>query len=106
MDKRRIEMIKQQFDLIVHNHEEAQIEFWYARDLMPLLGYERWENFDKVISRAMESCQTGRVEVLDHFREATKMVTLGSGSKRSIKDYILNRKQELIEELPLKISKN
>lgn len=91
MDKKRVSQIKEQFDLIVHSDETAKIEFWYARDLMPLLGYERWENFDKAISRAMESCETSGIEVSDHFREVTKMVALGSGSKRSIKDYMLTR---------------
>lgn len=91
MDKKRVSQIKEQFDLIIHSDETAKIEFWYARDLMPLLGYERWENFDKAISRAMESCETSGIEVSDHFREVTKMVALGSGSKRSIKDYMLTR---------------
>ncbi len=91
MDKKRVSQIKKQFDLVIHSDETAKIEFWYARDLMPLLGYERWENFDKAISRAMESCETSGIEVSDHFREVTKMVALGSGSKRSIKDYMLTR---------------
>lgn len=58
---------------------------------MPLLGYERWENFDKTISRAMDSCETSGIEVSDHFREITKMVSLGSGASRSVKDYMLTR---------------
>ena len=58
---------------------------------MPLLGYERWENFDKAIGRAVESCRTSGIEVSDHFREVTKMVRLGSGSQRDIKDYMLTR---------------
>lgn len=29
--------------------------------------------------------------VIDHFREVTKMVQLGSGSKMKIKDYMLTR---------------
>ena len=58
---------------------------------MPLLGYERWENFDKAISRAMESCKTSGIEVSDHFREVTKMVPLGSGAHRPVKDYMLTR---------------
>lgn len=91
MDKKRVELIKQQFDLVLHNHEEANIEFWFARELMPLLGYDRWENFDKAILRAMDSCTTGGIEVFDHFREVTKMVLLGSGSKRGVKDYMLTR---------------
>lgn len=60
---------------------------WLARELMPLLGYERWENFDKAIVRAMESCENSGIEVSNHFREVTKMVYLGSGSKRGIKEY-------------------
>lgn len=91
MDKKRVSQIKEQFDLVIHSDETAKIEFWYARDLMSLLGYERWENFNKAISRAMESCETSGIEVSDHFREVTKMVALGSGSKRSIKDYMLTR---------------
>ena len=58
---------------------------------MPLLGYERWENFDKAISRAIESCETSDIEVSDHFREVTKMVPLGSGAQRPVKDYMLTR---------------
>ena len=49
MDKKRVGQIKEQFDLVIHSDETAKIEFWYARDLMSLLGYERWENFDKAI---------------------------------------------------------
>ena len=47
MDKKRVGQIKEQFDLVIHNDGNANVEFWYARELMPLLGYGRWENFDK-----------------------------------------------------------
>lgn len=89
MDKKRIEIIKEKFDCVIQKHNA--VEFWYARDLMPLLGYERWENFDKAVKRAIESCETSSVAVSDHFREITKMVSLGSGSQREIKDYMLTR---------------
>ena len=80
MDKRRVCQIKEQFDLVVHNEDRLGIEFWYARELMPLLGYERWENFDKSIVRAMESCEIGGVEPSNHFREVTKMIEVGKGA--------------------------
>ena len=91
MDKKKIEQIRQQYDLIIHSAEDAETEFWYARELMILLGYGRWENFDQAVYRAMDSCKTSGVEVSDHFREVTKMITAGKGAKRSIKDYMLTR---------------
>lgn len=91
MDKKKIIQIKEKFDLVIHRNASKTIEFWYARELMSLLGYERWENFGKAICRAVESCENSGIEVSDHFREVTKMVSLGSGSKRNIKDYMLTR---------------
>ena len=91
MDKKRIEQAKQQFDLVLRKDDTSEVEFWYARELMALLGYERWENFDKAIQRAMDSCEVSGIEVENHFREVTKMVPLGSGSQRNVKDYMLTR---------------
>lgn len=43
------------------------------------------------IGLAVESCKTQRSNVDDHFREVTKMVTLGSGATREVQDYMLTR---------------
>ena len=67
------------------------IKFWYARDLMALLGYDRWENFHKAIERAIDSCKASEIEPADHFRSVTKMVQIGSGAERAVKDYMLTR---------------
>ena len=91
MDSRRIEQIKKEFDNAIQITEDEQVEFWYARDLMKLLGYTEWRNFEKAITRAMESCKTGNIEPSDHFVEVNKMVQLGSGAVRKIKDYMLTR---------------
>jgi len=91
MDKRLIETYKSQFDFAANNTNDGNIEFWFARDLMPLLGYQRWENFEVAIKRAAVSCESAGAAVPDHFREVTKMVPIGSGADRSVKDYMLTR---------------
>jgi hypothetical protein len=38
--------------------DEHGNEYWSARDLMPLLGYSKWENFKNVIEVAKENLET------------------------------------------------
>lgn len=91
MDKKIIECKKNQFDDFMQIVEDSEIEFWYARDLMKLLGYEQWRNFENAISKAMESCKSAQIEASDHFAEVSKMVMIGSGAERKLKDYMLTR---------------
>lgn len=91
MDKKTIYAMKNTFDEIVKIIQEEAVEFWYARDLMALLGYDRWENFHKAIERAIDSCKASEIEPADHFRSVTKMVQIGSGAERAVKDYMLTR---------------
>lgn len=93
MDKNKVVLLKTSFDGIaqIYQSDAESVEYWLARDLMTILGYERWENFDKAINRAMDSCRTSEIPVENHFREVTKMVPLGSGAVRPVKDYMLTR---------------
>jgi DNA-damage-inducible protein D len=66
-------------------------EYWPARELAAVLDYTKWENFSKVIDRAMLACRNSGFEVTDHFPDVKKMVDIGSGTKRRVKDYELTR---------------
>lgn len=94
MEINRITSYTESFNAIA-NHIEGEngekVEVWFARDLQSRLGYARWENFQVAIGRAVESCKSQNINVDDHFREVTKMVTLGSGAQREIQDYMLTR---------------
>src|SRR3989344_3156835 len=79
-----------EFESIKHI-DENNIEFWTARELFPLLGYSRWESFEEVIGRARKSALNSGQIVENHFRDLTKMVDIGSNTKRAIKDWKLDR---------------
>ncbi len=94
MDIQKIQQYKSAFDLIakdIKDDEGNTIEVWYARELQQVLGYARWENFVVAIGRAMESCKTLGINVDDHFREVTKMITLAKGAQREVQDFMLTR---------------
>ena len=91
MNKQQIATLKQDFDQHTHQLDDSGIEFCYARDLMILLGYERWENFSKVVEKAKKACENSGVPVHDHFRDVTKMVSIGSGAERPVSDTMMTR---------------
>jgi DNA-damage-inducible protein D len=70
---------------------EQEREFWRARDLADVLGYTQWRNFEQAISRAIRACRTSGQDPADHFAEISKLITIGKGGQRHVKDYQLSR---------------
>lgn len=68
------------------------VEYWSARDLMPLLGYDYWQNFQHVIKKAMKSATENGLVLADHFSDTTKVIAAGKGAKMSVKDYNLSKR--------------
>lgn len=70
---------------------EQELEYWSARDLMHVLGYKTWSNFEVAIRRAKDACAKSGYPVTDHFVGAGKKVSTGSGAVREINDILLTR---------------
>jgi len=67
------------------------VECWSARELQFLLGYSKWENFEKVIQKAKEACQYAGEEVLYHFPDVRKTILMPKGAEKEIEDILLTR---------------
>lgn len=78
------------FENIKHINEYGQ-EYWIARELIQVLGYNEYRFFKKVILKAIDACKASNNEVSDHFVQVHGMVNIGSGAKRVLEDYHLSR---------------
>jgi len=67
------------------------IEYWKARELLPLLGYKTWEKAEEVVGRAGRACINSGQDVDNHFHRTGKMVKIGSNTVRNVRDYKLDR---------------
>lgn len=85
-----IQSLVNNFESYAKKTEEG-VEFWLARDLQQLLGYDKWDNFLNVISKAKIACENTDHEVSDHFADVGKMVKVGSGVEREVSDLMLTR---------------
>ncbi len=74
----------------IKNIRDDGSEFWSARDLAETLDYAKWENFSKVIKRAMIACENSGHDVKSDFPEVRKIVDAGA-TKKPVLDYELTR---------------
>lgn len=78
------------FEAIKQTHPSGA-ERWSARDLMPLMGYSSWRNFEVPIERAMSACERQGMDVSDHFARSRKMAVRVQGGGVDQADFILTR---------------
>ena len=78
------------FEDIKHIDENG-VEFWYARELMPVLQYSNWQNFEKIIDKAKNSCENSGISVFEHFIDVNKLSKRANNAEVEIKDYELTR---------------
>jgi DNA-damage-inducible protein D len=75
----------------IQQTDEHGIEYWSARDLARVLGYARWDNFERVIDKAVMACENSGCAASDHFNRTGKMIALAKGAHRTIEDWHLSR---------------
>lgn len=71
--------------------DDNGVEYWEAREFMPLLGYKVWQKSEYVIERAAQACLNSGESVKNHFTRAVKMVAIGSNTIREVKNWKLDR---------------
>lgn len=89
MKKEQIQALFQQFERICYLYNG--IECWSARELQKLLGYSKWENFEKVIEKAKDACRNAGEEVSNHFPDIRKTIPMPKGAEKEIDDILLTR---------------
>ncbi|MCL4482960.1 MAG: DNA damage-inducible protein D [Bacteroidetes bacterium] len=88
----KTEEIKELFSQFEAAASELEgVECWSARELQNLLGYSKWENFEKVIQKAKDACKNAGELIENHFPDIRKMVEIGSNTERPVEDIALTR---------------
>jgi len=70
-------------------------EFWYARDLQKVLNYAKWENFSKVVDKAMLACKNSGVDI-----------EMPKTAEKQVVDYKLTRYACYLTNNALRIAEN
>ena len=87
----RLEAVEYESFESIKQTDGSGVEFWYARDLQRALQYTKWENFSKVIDRAMLACKNSGFYVAEHFPDVKKTIKMPKSAERQVVDYMLTR---------------
>lgn len=89
MEKNSVTKYHKNFENYVHYIDE--MECWLARELMELLEYKEWRNFNNVINKSKTACINSGNEVTNHFVDVNKTINLPKGATKEIEDMMLTR---------------
>lgn len=78
------------FDAIMRTDDYGN-EYWSARDLMPMAGYEKWERFEDAINRAKASAENQGRSSEHHFPIAGKVIQGGRWGTQTVADFHVTR---------------
>jgi DNA-damage-inducible protein D len=84
-----IKYLFNQFELAASEIEG--VECWSAREMQRLLGYSKWENFEKVIQKAKDACFNAGENVMNHFPDVRKTIPMPKTAEKEIADIALTR---------------
>ena len=73
------------------HYTKKGVEYWEARDIQGILGYSRWEDFEKAVQRAKEACRSAGQNTDVWFRDAPKRIASGKGRVQYKGDFFLTR---------------
>jgi DNA-damage-inducible protein D len=88
MEAVQLKLLYQTLDDIRHQNG---VEYWYARELYPILGYTRWDNFQTPINKAKEACANSGGRIEDHFQDIESSVKSGMDLEKQIPNVKLTR---------------
>ena len=75
----------------IRHIDEIGNEYWFARELQQVLEYNKWENFNKVIQKAIDACQNSNMNYKEHFLDVRKTLEMPNNATKEIIDYKLSR---------------
>lgn len=61
-------------DSFEQKSRENGFTHWYASDLMNQLGYKTWASFSKAINKAMTTCNTLGIPIMENFTQVTAVI--------------------------------
>ncbi|MFA6394315.1 MAG: DNA damage-inducible protein D [Patescibacteria group bacterium] len=90
MEKEIIKTLAKNFESIGQKTDDG-LEFWLARDLQHLLGYDEWRNFQNIISKAKTACEVSGQKIADHFVDVNKTIKMPKNAQKIVPDIMLTR---------------